>query len=64
MEEAEEGEEVAETVSVSTETPAEATSEEPEFVVNFPEEKEQPEEKDDIPFEIKNPPKGEQLGLF
>ncbi|MCZ2485980.1 DNA gyrase/topoisomerase IV subunit A [Aquirufa antheringensis] len=57
MEEAEEVEEVAE-------TPAEATSEEPEFVVNFPEEKEQPEEKDDIPFEIKNPPKGEQLGLF
>jgi topoisomerase-4 subunit A len=44
---------------------------EPEFVVNFPEEKpeeEKPaiEEKkdDDIPFEIKNPPKGEQLGLF
>ncbi|MCE4216484.1 DNA gyrase/topoisomerase IV subunit A [Aquirufa antheringensis] len=64
MEEAEEVEEVAETVSVSTETPAEATSEEPEFVVNFPEEKEQPEEKEDIPFEIKNPPKGEQLGLF
>ncbi|MHA8089356.1 DNA gyrase/topoisomerase IV subunit A [Aquirufa antheringensis] len=57
MEEAEEVEEVAE-------TPAVATSEEPEFVVNFPEEKEQPEEKDDIPFEIKNPPKGEQLGLF
>lgn len=64
MEEAEEVEEVAETFSVSTETPAEATSEEPEFVVNFPEEKEQPEEKEDIPFEIKNPPKGEQLGLF
>ncbi|TBH69893.1 DNA gyrase/topoisomerase IV subunit A [Aquirufa antheringensis] len=64
MEEAEEVEEVAETVSVSTETPAETTSEEPEFVVNFPEEKEQPEEKEDIPFEIKNPPKGEQLGLF
>ncbi|MHA8077710.1 DNA gyrase/topoisomerase IV subunit A [Aquirufa antheringensis] len=71
MEEAEEVEEVAETVSVSTETPAEATSEEPEFVVNFP--KEKPEEEkpsieekkeDDIPFEIKNPPKGEQLGLF
>jgi topoisomerase-4 subunit A len=57
MEEAEEVEEVAE-------TPAVATSEEPEFVVNFPEEKEQPEEKEDIPFEIKNPPKGEQLGLF
>jgi topoisomerase-4 subunit A len=57
MEESEEVEEVAE-------TPAVATSEEPEFVVNFPEEKEQPEEKEDIPFEIKNPPKGEQLGLF
>lgn len=51
-------------------------SEEPEFVVNFPEEakaeetevEEKPsvEEKqaDEIPFEIKNPPKGEQLGLF
>jgi topoisomerase-4 subunit A len=71
MEEAEEGEEVAETVSVSTETPAEATSEEPEFVVNFPEEKPEEEKpsieekkEDDIPFEIKNPPKGEQLGLF
>lgn len=62
---------VVETVSVATETPAEATLNEPEFVVNFPEEKmeeEKPsvEEKkdDDIPFEIKNPPKGEQLGLF
>ncbi|MCZ2476806.1 DNA gyrase/topoisomerase IV subunit A [Aquirufa antheringensis] len=71
MEEAEEVEEVAETVSVSTETPAEATSEEPEFVVNFPEEKPEEEKpsieekkEDDIPFEIKNPPKGEQLGLF
>jgi topoisomerase-4 subunit A len=71
MEEAEEVEEVAETASVATETPAEATSDEPEFVVNFPEDKleeEKPsvEEKkeDDIPFEIKNPPKGEQLGLF
>ena len=71
MEEAEEVEEVAENVSVATETPAEATSDEPEFVINFPEEKpevEKPsiEEKkeDDIPFEIKNPPKGEQLGLF
>jgi len=43
----------------------EATSDEPEFVVNFPEEKEEPkEEKEDIPFEVKNPPKGEQLGLF
>ena len=71
MEEAKEVEEVAETASVATETPAEATSDEPEFVVNFPEDKleeEKPsvEEKkeDDIPFEIKNPPKGEQLGLF
>mgnify|MGYP006140617063 FL=1 len=64
MEETEEVKEVAE-------TPAEDTSNEPEFVVNFPEDKleeEKPsiEEKkeDDIPFEIKNPPKGEQLGLF
>ena len=41
------------------------TNDEPEFVVNFPEEKEEPkEEKEDIPFEIKNPPTGEQLGLF
>ena len=51
-------------------------SEEPEFVVNFPEEakaeetvvEEKPSEEekkaDEIPFEIKNPPKGEQLGLF
>ncbi|MFD3407735.1 DNA gyrase/topoisomerase IV subunit A [Aquirufa sp. HETE-83D] len=44
---------------------------EPEFVVNFPEEKPEEEKpaieekkEDDIPFEIKNPPKGEQLGLF
>ena len=52
-----EEEQVAEEVSV--------TNEEPEFVVNFPEEKEEPkEEKEDIPFEIKNPPTGEQLGLF
>jgi topoisomerase-4 subunit A len=64
MEESEEVEEV-------TETPAVATSEEPEFVVNFPEEKPEEEKpsieekkEDDIPFEIKNPPKGEQLGLF
>ena len=71
MEEAEEVEEVAETVSVATETPAEATSDEPEFVINFPEEKPEEEKpsieekkEDDIPFEIKNPPKGEQLGLF
>lgn len=42
------------------------TNEEPEFVVNFPSEKEEikKEEKEDIPFEIKNPPTGEQLGLF
>ena len=44
------------------------TSDEPEFVINFPEEKReevQPEiEEEDIPFEIKNPPTGEQLGLF
>jgi topoisomerase IV subunit A len=41
------------------------TNDEPEFVVNFPAEKEEPkEEKEDIPFEIKNPPTGEQLGLF
>jgi topoisomerase-4 subunit A len=42
------------------------TNDEPEFVVNFPSEKEeiQIEEKEDIPFEIKNPPTGEQLGLF
>lgn len=49
----------------------ESSADEPEFVINFPEDKteeEKPavEEKkvDDIPFEIKNPPKGEQLGLF
>jgi topoisomerase-4 subunit A len=52
-----EEEQVAEEVNV--------TNDEPEFVVNFPEEKEEPkEEKEDIPFEIKNPPTGEQLGLF
>jgi len=52
-----EEEQVAEEVNV--------TNDEPEFVVNFPAEKEEPnEEKDDIPFEIKNPPTGEQLGLF
>jgi hypothetical protein len=52
-----EEEKVAEEVNV--------TNEEPEFVVNFPAEKEEPkEEKEDIPFEIKNPPTGEQLGLF
>ena len=60
-----------ESVSDEPEAPAEVISDEPEFVVNFPEEtkvEEKPsvEEKkeDDIPFEIKNPPKGEQLGLF
>ena len=67
MEEAEVETQVEEAVTVS---------EEPEFVVNFPEaakaeetvveEKPSEEEKkaDEIPFEIKNPPKGEQLGLF
>jgi topoisomerase-4 subunit A len=56
MEEAEVETQVEEAVTVS---------EEPEFVVNFPEEKIEEEKKeDDIPFEIKNPPKGEQLGLF
>lgn len=47
------------------------TSDEPEFVINFPEEKgeeiqpeEEIEETEEIPFEIKNPPTGEQLGLF
>lgn len=47
------------------------TSDEPEFVINFPEEKgeeiqpeEEIEEIEEIPFEIKNPPTGEQLGLF
>ena len=46
-------------------------SDEPEFVINFPEEKgeeiqpeEEIEEIEEIPFEIKNPPTGEQLGLF
>lgn len=69
--EMEEAEEVEETFSVATEKPAEAVSDEPEFVVNFPEEKPEEEmpsveekKEDDIPFEIKNPPKGEQLGLF
>ncbi len=52
-----EEEQAAEEVNVS--------NDEPEFVVNFPEEKEEPkEEKENIPFEIKNPPTGEQLGLF
>jgi len=55
--------------SVATEaeiTLTEVEPEEPEFVVNFPAEKtDEPEStKEDIPFEIKNPPNGEQLGLF
>jgi topoisomerase-4 subunit A len=62
---------VVETVSLDPKPIIQSTSDEPEFVVNFPEEK--PEEdkpsveqkqEEDIPFEIKNPPKGEQLGLF
>ncbi len=47
------------------------TLDEPEFVINFPEEKgeeiqpeKEIEETEEIPFEIKNPPTGEQLGLF
>jgi topoisomerase-4 subunit A len=42
------------------------TSDEPEFVVNFPATsiEEQETTEDEIPFEIKNPPTGEQLGLF
>ncbi|MHA8073240.1 DNA gyrase/topoisomerase IV subunit A [Aquirufa sp. HETE-40SA] len=71
IEESEEVEEVAETVSVAKEIRAEITLDEPEFVINFPEEKPEEEKpsveekkEDDIPFEIKNPPKGEQLGLF
>jgi topoisomerase-4 subunit A len=62
--EAEEVEVQAE-VEIETEK-VNATIDEPEFVVNFPSEKEevQKDEKEDIPFEIKNPPTGEQLGLF
>jgi topoisomerase IV subunit A len=43
-----------------------ANEDETEFVVNFPGANDELEEnkEDDIPFEIKNPPKGEQLGLF
>jgi topoisomerase-4 subunit A len=76
-EEIEENEELVETSEAQVETQVESASEEkvmseePEFVVNFPEEtkvEEKPsvEDKkaDEIPFEIKNPPKGEQLGLF
>ena len=64
-------EEVLETVSDEPEAPAEVISDEPEFVINFPEETKEEEKppveekkEDEIPFEIKNPPKGEQLGLF
>ncbi len=76
-EEIEENEELVETSEAQVETQVESASEEKvmseehEFVVNFPEEtkvEEKPsvEDKkaDEIPFEIKNPPKGEQLGLF
>ena len=70
IEEVEEVETVAPN-SMEQETPVEVMSDEPEFVVNFPEEKPEEEKpsveekkEDDIPFEIKNPPKGEQLGLF
>ncbi len=60
-----------ESVSDEPEAPAEVISDEPEFVINFPEETKEEEKppveekkEDEIPFEIKNPPKGEQLGLF
>jgi topoisomerase-4 subunit A len=65
-----EAEAEAEEVDVQAEVEIETeevnvTNDEPEFVVNFPAEKEESEEeKEDIPFEIKNPPTGEQLGLF
>jgi topoisomerase-4 subunit A len=66
-----EAEAEAEEVDVQAEVEIEkeevnVTNDEPEFVVNFPSEKEevQKDEKEDIPFEIKNPPTGEQLGLF
>jgi topoisomerase-4 subunit A len=64
---------IVEEIAESTEPEAEITvtevapeAEEPEFVVNFPTEKtDEPESPvEDIPFEIKNPPNGEQLGLF
>jgi topoisomerase-4 subunit A len=62
---------VVETVSLDLKPIIQSTSDEPEFVVNFPEEKPEEEkpsveqkQEEDIPFEIKNPPKGEQLGLF
>ena len=64
-------EDVLETVSVELESATEVISDEPEFVINFPEETKEEEKppveekkEDEIPFEIKNPPKGEQLGLF
>jgi topoisomerase-4 subunit A len=66
-------EQIVEEIAESTEPEAEITvtevapeAEEPEFVVNFPTEKtDEPESPvEDIPFEIKNPPNGEQLGLF
>jgi topoisomerase-4 subunit A len=60
-----------ETVSDEPESATEVISDEPEFVINFPEETKEEEKppveekkEDEIPFEIKNPPKGEQLGLF
>ena len=64
---------IIEEIAESTEPEAEIKetevapeAEEPEFVVNFPTEKtDEPESPvEDIPFEIKNPPNGEQLGLF
>jgi topoisomerase-4 subunit A len=64
---------IVEEIAESTEPEAEIKetevapeAEEPEFVVNFPTEKtDEPESPaEDIPFEIKNPPNGEQLGLF
>jgi|LauGreDrversion4_2_1035121.scaffolds.fasta_scaffold33062_2 topoisomerase-4 subunit A len=64
---------IVEEIAESTELEADLTvtevapeAEEPEFVVNFPTEKtDEPESPaEDIPFEIKNPPNGEQLGLF
>ena len=67
--EIEEAEEVIASVEKEAEiklTEVEPASEEPEFVVNFPTEKSDVPESsiDEIPFEIKNPPNGEQLGLF
>ncbi len=65
--ELEEAEEVDASVATEAEIKlTEVEPEEPEFVVNFPAEKtDEPEStKEDIPFEIKNPPNGEQLGLF